>query len=354
MHFAVTGPTEFRRGDGLALGLNIGQAGPMLGGFHALRATSERAFFPRAAFVGFAAFTMVGCSGPADSHSHALVAVDDVTLDIPSVPLAEAPDAGDAALSADGGTAADAGANCTVFQAGALLEAISDVNLRSGASTSQAVIEVVPTGAVVSVTVTGCAQNGFLPIKHSGLTGWSYASYYKPYTAPTPGGADGGTSGGFSRTDAIARARQSVGFAYWWGHGRWRSEGIKPEWRGTCTGSCPNCTFAGTYGADCSGMVAKAWMVPASNSDVSVDSHPFGTVHFVAANSRWSDVSRGALLMADVLVYRENGAGHMMLYVSGDGWGSVYAYECKGCSVGCTYNLRTVSSKYKGIRRAGW
>ena len=342
----------------------------MLAGFSALGAAYQRAFVALAAWVAAAGFVtsvvfaMVGCSGPADSQSRALVAVDDVTLDIPSVPLAEAPEAGDAALSADGGTLSDAGANCTVFQAGAQLEAISDVNLRSGASTSQAVIEVVPTGAVVSVTVTGCAQNGFLPIKHSGLTGWSYASYYKPYTAPTSGGpggpgdpgggADGGASGGFSRTDAIARARQSVGFAYWWGHGRWRSEGIRPEWRGTCTGSCPNCTFAGTYGADCSGMVAKAWMVPASNSDVSVDSHPFGTVHFVAANSRWSDVSRGALLKADALVYNENGAGHMMLYESGDGWGSVYAYECKGCSAGCTYNLRTVSSKYKGIRRAGW
>ena len=226
------------------------------------------------------------------------------------------------------------------------------MNLRRGPSTAEAVVEVIPTGSVVSITATGCAVGGFIPVRHQGVSGWSFASYYRPYTPPAA--SDAGAPGAFTRDDAIERARQSVGFGYWWGHGRWRREGIRPEWKGTCSGSCPNCTYAGTYGADCSGMVAKAWKVPSWNVDVSVDSHPFGTIHFVAANSLWSDVSRSSLVKADALVYNTNGAGHILMYESGDGWGSVYAYECKGCSYGCVRNLRSVSSQYKGIRRTGF
>jgi uncharacterized protein YraI len=295
----------------------------------------------------------LGCGSDAAS-SRDLVGSDDFTVDTPLAPVTDSFDASDPTdAAADAGRTADAGAGCTVYAAGTLLEATADVNLRAGASTSQQVLEVVPTGAVVSVTAAGCAVNGFIPIKHSGVSGWSYASYYVPYTAPVAS-SDGGASTAFTRDDAITRAKQSVGFAYWWGHGRWRSEGVRPEWVGTCSGNCPSCSFTGTYGADCSGMVAKAWKVPASNSDVSKDSHPFGTVHFVASNSLWSDVSRSALVKADALVYNANGAGHIMLYESGDGWGSVYSYECKSCSAGCVRNLRSVGSAYKGIRRAGF
>ncbi len=57
---------------------------------------------------------------------------------------------------------------------------------------------------------------------------------------------------------------------------------------------------------------------------------------------------------ADALVYHSGSAGHVFVYGSGDGWGSMYAYECKGCSYGCVYNLRTASSSYHGIRRSGF
>ncbi len=273
------------------------------------------------------------------------------TFDFPSAPVDElgaidASRAPDASPTDGGGVVA-----CTSYATGALLEATADVNLRAGAATSERVIEVVPTGSVVSVTTAGCPVNGFLPVTHHGVRGWSYASYYRAYTAPQ---SDAGAPGTFTRADAIARARQSVGFAYWWGHGRWRPEGISAATRGTCTGNCPGCTFTGSYGADCSGMVAKAWRVPSSNDDVAVDRHPFGTVHFVDSNALWSDVSRANLRGADALVYNTNGAGHILLYESGDGWGSVYAYECKGCSYGCVHNLRSVGSAYKGIRRAGF
>ncbi len=291
------------------------------------------------------------CSSSESGSSREVVAIDDVTADVPVAQVDELVDA--AAPSDAGAVSSDGGAGCTVYTQGALLEATSDVNLRAGAATSHTVLQVVPTGAVVSVTATGCPVNGFVPVKLQGVSGWSYASYYRAYV-PVASASDAGAGAAFTREDAIRRAQQSVGFAYWWGHGRWRAEGVRPEWVGTCTGSCPSCTFTGTYGADCSGMVAKAWKVPSWNDDVSVDKHPFGTIHFVAANSLWSDVSRSSLLKADALVYNTNGAGHILMFESGDGWGSVVAYECKGCSSGCVRNLRSVGAAYKGIRRAGF
>jgi hypothetical protein len=100
--------------------------------------------------------------------------------------------------------------------------------------------------------------------------------------------------------------------------------------------------------------VAKVWQVPSSNSDLTADSHPYSTATFVSDTSQWSTVSRGSLQTADALVYNESGHGHIFVYSSGDGWGSMDAYECKGCSYGCVHNLRTATSAYHGIRRTGY
>ena len=64
-----------------------------------------------------------------------------------------------------------------------------------------------------------------------------------------------------SRDAILALAKQVPGYSYYWGHGSYRSDGTLV---GSCSGSCPSCTHTGTYGADCSGMVAKAWLVPAA------------------------------------------------------------------------------------------
>ena len=44
----------------------------------------------------------------------------------------------------------------------------------------------------------------------------------------------------------------------------------------------------------------------------------------------------------------------MFVYGSGDGWGSIYAYECKGCAYGYVGGYRTATSAYHGIRRSGF
>ena len=242
---------------------------------------------------------------------------------------------------------------------GSTLTSTTGVNLRTGPSTSDTVLHVVPEGAKVTV-VAADPKNGFYQVKHNGTTGWSYGQYYKltagpPAASPPPatGGGDDSTSSD-ARDGAIARAKSAVGFSYWWGHGRFKDGGPSGGNAGSCSGSCPSCSHSGQYGGDCSGMVAKAWDVPSSNSSLSTDEHPYATSSFVNDTSQWHTVSRGNVEKADALVYNSGGEGHIFLYSSGDGWGSMYAYECKGCSYGCVYNLRTASSAYHAIRHTGW
>jgi hypothetical protein len=210
---------------------------------------------------------------------------------------------------------------------------------------------VIPEGSQVTL-VAPDPVNGWYKIKHNGTTGWSSGKYYTVVEIAGEGGGDQPAT--TARDTAIERAKAGKGFSYWWGHGRWRPEGVTASTKGSCSGSCPDCSHSGSYGADCSGYVGKIWQVPASNSDLTVDQHPYSTASFVKDTSLWSTVSRGSVKKADALVYNTNGAGHIILFEGGDGWGSMYAYECKGCSAGCVYGLRTASSSYKAIRRAGW
>ena len=157
-----------------------------------------------------------------------------------------------------------------------------------------------------------------------------------------------------TRDEILALAKPVVGFSYWWGHGAYRNDGAQ---HGTCTpdagsSGCPSCSHSGSYGADCSGFVAKAWQIP-SPSPITTDAHPYSTSTFVGTSSNWSSISRTDAKPMDAFVYNTGGAGHIFLYESGDPWGSLWAYECKGCSYGCVHDLRTASSTYSAIRRAG-
>jgi hypothetical protein len=59
------------------------------------------------------------------------------------------------------------------------------------------------------------------------------------------------------------------------------------------------------------------------------------------------------VLAGDAMVYRNaaNDGGHIFLYDTGDPWGSMWAYECKGCSSGCLHGIRSAGSAYVAIRR---
>jgi len=238
---------------------------------------------------------------------------------------------------------------------GTTIISTTGVNLRNGPSTSNTIYYTVPTGSHVTVQ-DATPQNGFYKVKHNGTIGWSYGAYYKldqTSDPPDDGGGNPPPSAGV-RADAIARAQSAVGFSYWWGHGKFLSAGPTSSTKGSCSGSCPNCSHSGSYGGDCSGYVAKVWQVPASNTSFSSDDHPYSTADFVNSTSQWSVISRDDLQQADAMVYRTGSAGHVFIYDHGDGWGSPYAYECKGCSYGCVSGIRSVSSAYKAIRHTGW
>ncbi|MEJ7731185.1 MAG: SH3 domain-containing protein [Polyangiaceae bacterium] len=239
---------------------------------------------------------------------------------------------------------------------GTTLVATANVNLRTQSSTSSTVLKVVPDGATV-VVLESAPSNGFYKVKHNGTTGWTFGEYYQVGDAPPDGdddGPDDSSQPTSKREAAMQRARNAKGFSYWWGHGRFRDEGPTSSTKGSCSGSCPSCSHKGSYGADCSGLVAKVWQVPSSNDELSVDDHPYSTASFNDDTGLWSTVSRGSLKMADAMVYRSGSAGHVFVYEKGDGWGSMYAYECKGCSYGCVAGFRTASSSFHGIRRAGY
>lgn len=221
--------------------------------------------------------------------------------------------------------------------AGANLQTTTDLNLRSGPATSYGILLTMPGGAIAKEVGGGCPTSGWYKVTYSGLTGWASGSYLTLATSTPP------TS---TRDGAIARAQSAMGFSYWWGHGAFKPGAAV----GSCSGNCPSCTHTGSYGADCSGLLAKVWVVPSSNSNMATDSHPYGTVHFNVDTSQWKTVSRDSLLKADALVYNTDGAGHTFLYESGDGWGSMWAYECKGCAYGCVHNLRTATTTYHAIR----
>ena len=170
------------------------------------------------------------------------------------------------------------------YPVGTELLAVSNVNLRTGPSTSYSVLHVVPEGATV-ILVNGSPTGNYYKVKHGGMTGWSYGKYLTPASDSVDGPnndpkPDSGSSFLSGKTEIINRAKSAVGFSYWWGHGRFIEGGPSSSTKGDCSGSCPSCSHSGSYGGDCSGLVAKVWKVPSSNINLSDDEHPYGTAEF--------------------------------------------------------------------------
>ena len=146
-------------------------------------------------------------------------------------------------------------------------------------------------------------------------------------------------------------AKTVVGFSYWWGGAKWLpGAGDKGKCIPKGSSGCPNCSHTGAYGADCSGLAGKAWQVD-KPTPLDVYYHPYSTYNFVFTTAWWTHPPKGEAKLGDELSHHSNGAGHIFVYEKGNPWGSVYAWECKGCSYGCVYNLRSVSSEYVLVRR---
>jgi uncharacterized protein YraI len=238
-------------------------------------------------------------------------------------------------------TTVSASAMSAVVGANATVTA-SALNLRSGPSTTDSVIVVMPQGAVVSVIGS---SGGWFKVTYNGHTGWCSGMYL----SADAGG--GGSTGGSAAVDAaIARAESGVGFSYHWGAGCWDPASTA---HGACYGSCPNCSHSGSWGADCSGYVAKVWQVPGTSATTTCE-HPYSTYNFFNEHTHWNDVSRSNVARGDAFVHNENGSGHIFIYDKGDAWGWLTAYEAKGCSYGIQHDSRMVTSNYKAIHRDGY
>lgn len=222
---------------------------------------------------------------------------------------------------------------------GTRLVTTASLNLRTGPSTSYAVRAVMPQGETVRV-VRAAPTSGWYNINWDGVVGWASGSYLDLSLVPSG-----------NRQNAIARGISVWGFSYHWGGGDWEPTSQSP---GSCTGSCPDCTHSGANGADCSGFVAKAWVVPPDNTPLTKVSHPYSTYNFRYGSNYWSTITRDNATVADALVYNSSGSGHVFLVYGGDPWGSIQAIECRGCSDGCLYNNRTASSAYVAIHRDGY
>jgi len=227
---------------------------------------------------------------------------------------------------------------------GSSAKTTANLNLRSGPSMSNRVLLTMPSGSTVTVRAR---SDIWYSVSFNGTTGWASGNYLA--AATTGGGTTNPppTSSNPSIATAISRAASGVGFSYYWGGGAWDPNSSS---HGACYGGCPDCTHSGTWGADCSGYVSKIWQVPGPVAVTERGHGAYNTTSYYENRTHWSQISRGDAKQGDVFVRR----GHMFLYNSGDAWGSINAYEAKGCSYGIVRNNRTADSSYIVIRRRGF
>lgn len=93
--------------------------------------------------------------------------------------------AADATSTAE--TLADVGADLGPdgLPIGCQMRATTDVNLRSGPSTTDAVLEVIPSGDLVTV-VASTPTAGFYEVTHAAVTGWAFGAYFDTTSCTSP------------------------------------------------------------------------------------------------------------------------------------------------------------------------
>jgi hypothetical protein len=143
-----------------------------------------------------------------------------------------------------------------------------------------------------------------------------------------PGGQAGATPS-MSRTAIIDLAKSGVGCPYIWG------------------GTCWDANDKSWKGADCSGYVTKCWQIPTATDTTNCVPHYYTTDTFYNENIHWTAISRDEMDQGDALVR----SGHIVLYDSGDKWGSSQIYEARGSAYGIVYRSTTMETTFQARRR---
>jgi hypothetical protein len=153
-----------------------------------------------------------------------------------------------------------------------------------------------------------------------------------------------------ARDQIVALAQGGVGFSYKWGGDQWDpSDKAHPgKCIPSCAGcGCPSCTHSGSWGADCSGYLAKVWQVPGPISVSKSGGHPYVAASFAGTGAHWTAIKMSKLQRGDAL----GSSHHVFLF---DRWlsnGQVMAYECAGCAAGCRHGPRSIPAGYTAVRR---
>lgn len=106
---------------------------------------------------------------------------------------------------------------------GCAIRATTDVNLRAGPSTSDAILHVIPSGDTATV-VASAPVAGFINVSHGGATGWAFGVYFDTSCATSPP-ADASTDtdvATLGKIEAIAAASDCAAYA-------WKNRGQAPK-----------------------------------------------------------------------------------------------------------------------------
>ena len=310
---------------------------------------SSKTLLAVASFVTMS--VLVGCAASADSEELASTTSNIETNDM----VGDDGDLEDAPVTAADDKQTASAADVAALAGVASAKTTAAVSLHTAADADASALAIVPEGMILDVKST-LATNGFYNVEWNGVSGYVSASFLTPDGDVSTVDAmevDADVDGDPSPANAVARAKAAMGFSYYWGGGAWLASGPTSSNKGSCTGSCPSCTHHGSYGADCSGLVAKAWQF--GPKTLSTNAHPYGTSTFVHDSAgKWKTITRATMKAGDALVYNSGGHGHIVIYEKGDVWGSPTVFECRGCSYGCVHDSRSFGSTYHAIRRAGF
>jgi hypothetical protein len=155
-----------------------------------------------------------------------------------------------------------------------------------------------------------------------------------------------------TRQEIIDLVTPAVGHGYKWGGSTWTQDASRLgacQMREGAPDGCPACDFpAGAVGADCAGLVGKAWQLSRAAA-IDEDFRPYSAGNFFSGTNEWEQISFDELKPGDGLARRS----HTVLFDQMVGR-RFLTWEAKGCQWNIVHESRSVntqSGEWVAIRR---